>query len=437
MNKKYKLLLKYLPLAIISVVIIVVITTIPTIITSINKHTHNYGEWELFRSPSCANQGIERRSCDCGDTQERSIDRLEHTQGEWTVDLQENEKRVYCSVCNQVIQTQSLENHTHSFGEWTVTIEATCTQGGIMSRECRCGGKEEKAINPLEHKYGAWTTVKYATCTKKGQEMRTCQCGDKQTRNTALLDHILSKTEIIKSATCTEEGIKEYTCAVCKGTYTESIPRKLHQLSNWRVEKEPTCNETGIERRYCNVNNCNYYDENILPTNNNHKFGEWVVVKEATTTEVGLKKQICSLCNEINQEEIPKTVDLTGWDIDDYGWLISVHNIFSGEVYIPAQVTVIHKTAFSECKSIVSVICNTSLTKISRNAFAYCESLEKITIFHSIKTIETSAFLDCTNLKTINYSGTMQEWTDLMEKIDWELGIDNYKVICSDGTIER
>ena len=437
MNKKYKLLLKYLPLAIISVVIIVAITTIPTIISSINKHTHNYGEWELFRSPSCANQGIERRSCDCGDSQDRPIDRLEHTQGEWTVDLQENEKRLYCSVCNQVIQTQSLENHTHSFGEWVVEIEATCTQGGIMSRECRCGGKEEKAINPLAHKYGAWTTVKYATCTKKGQEMRTCQCGDKQTRNTALLDHIWSETEITKPATCTEEGIKEYTCAVCKCTYTESIPRKLHQLSNWRIEKEPTCNETGTKSRHCESDNCDYVESNPLPTNNNHKFGEWVVVKEATTTEVGLKEQKCTLCNEIRQEAIPQVDDEIGWDIDEDGILREADYNFSGTITIPTKVTVIKGGAFKYCDKIISIRCNQSLKEISKNAFAYCKNLKEITINKSIQIIGRFAFDNCEKLQTIRYGGTMQEWTALMEKIDWELGISNYKVICSDGTIER
>lgn len=435
MNKKYKLLLKYVPLAIISIVVIVAITTIPTIISSINKHTHIYGEWELFKSPTCAYQGIERRNCDCGDTQERSIERLPHTQGEWTVDLDENEKKLSCSVCNQVIQTQSLEDHTHSFGEWIVEIEATCTQGGIMTRECRCGGKEQKAIKVLDHKYGAWQTVNYATCTEKGQQMRTCQCGDKQTRSTALLDHVWSETEITKPATCTEEGIKEKTCTLCKQVYTETLPKKAHQLTEWKTVKESTCIEMGVAKRSCS--NCTYSDTKPLDTNDNHIFDEWVVVKEPTSTEVGLKEQKCKLCNEINKEEIPKTTDETGWDIDEYGWLISVHNIFSGQITIPSKVTVVQSGAFSYCKNIVSVICNKSLTKIGRNAFAYCESLEEITINQSIELIDKSAFLDCTNLKTIRYKGTTQEWTALMEKIDWKLGISNYKVICSDGTIER
>lgn len=435
MNKKYKLLLKYVPLAIISIVVIVAITTIPTIISSINKHTHIYGEWELFKSPTCAYQGIERRNCNCGDIQERSIERLPHTQGEWTVDLDENEKKLSCSVCNQVIQTQSLEDHTHSFGEWIVEIEATCTQGGIMTRECRCGGKEQKAIKVLDHKYGAWKTIKNSTCTEKGQEMRTCQCGDKQTRNTALLDHIWSETEITKPATCSEEGIKEKTCSLCNQVYTETLPKKSHQLTEWKTVKESTCIEMGVAKRSCS--NCTYSDTKPLDINDNHIFDEWVVVKEPTSTEVGLKEQKCKLCNEINKEEIHKTADETGWDIESDGTLIYVHDIFSGKIAVPSKVKVIDEYAFSDCNKIVSVKCNQSLIKISKNAFAYCLNLEEITINKSIQSIGKFAFDYCEQLEIIRYGGTIQEWTALMEKIDGKLGISDYKVICSDGTIER
>ena len=93
-NNLLKTIYKHLPLIIISIVIIVTIIAMPSIIGELTKHTHAYGEWERFRDPSCSEQGIDRRFCDCGDIQEVSIDKLDHSPGEWIVDLESNEKKL-------------------------------------------------------------------------------------------------------------------------------------------------------------------------------------------------------------------------------------------------------------------------------------------------------------------------------------------------------
>ena len=173
MKKDLKILIKYIPAIIVAIVIIFAITTIPAIISAVNEHTHIYGEWEIIKNPTCSEQGIEKRFCDCGDVQQNPIERLPHTEGEWTFNEEGTEKRLLCAVCNRTLQTESLTNHTHSFGEWTVDIEATCTKGGIMIRYCRCGWSDQKAVKPIDHKYGNWETVELPTCEQNGKEKRT------------------------------------------------------------------------------------------------------------------------------------------------------------------------------------------------------------------------------------------------------------------------
>ena len=79
-------------------------------------HTHAFGDWEETTPATCTADGVETRSCACGETETRAIPATGHT-----------------------------------FGEWTVTTPATCTADGVETRTCACGETETRAIPATGH----------------------------------------------------------------------------------------------------------------------------------------------------------------------------------------------------------------------------------------------------------------------------------------------
>ena len=79
-------------------------------------HTHTFGDWTVTTPATCTADGVETRSCACGETETRTIPATGHT-----------------------------------FGDWTVTTPATCTADGVETRSCACGETETRAIPATGH----------------------------------------------------------------------------------------------------------------------------------------------------------------------------------------------------------------------------------------------------------------------------------------------
>ena len=118
-------------------------------------HTHAFGDWEETTPATCTADGVETRSCACGETETRAIPATGHT-----------------------------------FGDWTVTTPATCTADGVETRTCACGETETRAIPATGHTFGDWTVTTPATCTADGVETRTCACGETETRAIPATGHV-------------------------------------------------------------------------------------------------------------------------------------------------------------------------------------------------------------------------------------------------------
>ena len=118
-------------------------------------HTHAFGDWTVTTPATCTADGVETRSCACGETETRTIPATGHT-----------------------------------FGDWTVTTPATCTADGVETRTCACGETETRAIPATGHTFGDWTVTTPATCTADGVETRTCACGETETRAIPATGHV-------------------------------------------------------------------------------------------------------------------------------------------------------------------------------------------------------------------------------------------------------
>ena len=156
-------------------------------------HTHAFGDWTVTTPAACTADGVETRSCACGETETRAIPATGHTFGDWTVTTHAtctaDGVETRACACGES-ETRAIPATGHTFGDWTVTTPATCTADGVETRSCACGESETRAIPATGHTFGDWTVTTPATCTADGVETRSCACGESETRAIPATGHV-------------------------------------------------------------------------------------------------------------------------------------------------------------------------------------------------------------------------------------------------------
>ena len=98
-------------------------------------------------------------------------------------------------------------------------------------------------------------------------------------------------------------------------------------------------------------------------------------------------------------------------------------------ITIPESVTSIGDYAFSRCSGLTSITIPSSVTSIGDYAFYDCSSLTSVTIPDGVTSIGDYAFEHCTGLKTINYTGTEEQWNAINKGDNWNDGCPSDMVI--------
>ena len=136
----------------------------------------------------------------------------------------------HCSHCGKVLTAQTVIPTTeHAWDEGTVTTPASCTEPGAKTLTCTaCKATKTETIPATGHTEVIDEAVA-PTCTETGKtEGKHCEvCGEVLTAQEELPAtgvHTWNDGEVTVRATCDAEGTMTYTCTVCGGTKTESIP---------------------------------------------------------------------------------------------------------------------------------------------------------------------------------------------------------------------
>ena len=272
---------------------------------------NSYTPWETAKKPTCAEEGIEKRTnIVSGDEETRSIPVSDiHGDGEWRVIAayctEEGEQQYFCSVCGEAIKSEKIAPVGHDFGEWTISKEKTCFEDGEEKRVCpRCGVEETKAI-PASHEYGEWQVVSEATCDRSGTEERVCAvCGGKEVREISANGHRFSEWKTSIAPSCVRDGEEVRHCLDCGQREQREIKALGHEYSaEWFIDKEPTCTENGTRSHHCvRCGTVDHESTESIPAR--HVVDTWTTVREATCTEKGLKEGTCTRCGMRDQREI-------------------------------------------------------------------------------------------------------------------------------------
>ena len=348
------------------------------------EHTHNFGEWSVTKNPTCTEDGVKMRYCDCGEKQ--------------------------CDTISFV---------GHKFGEFSITKNATCIEDGVKTRYCDCGEKQSDTIPFVEHSYVN------NVCNNCGDVKESPECKHEN------LD-VLSG----KETTCTENGLTEgKKCSICKTVIVEQeIINALDHNMRTYTEKDKNCNvynvtvcdregcdyisrsATGVvdhdwreatctEPKSCQNTGCGATDGEA----NGHNFGEWVTVKKATITEEGLKERICT-CGEKETESIPVIYsiglaytfnsDRESYSVTGIGTCTDIHVIIPN-TYNGLPVTSILSSAFKNCSSLASVVIGNNVKSVGEYAFYNCSKLTSVIIGNSVTSISVCAFYECSKLTSV------------------------------------
>ena len=244
----------------------------PTAYNPESVHVHAYTEEVFF--PTCTEEGYTLYTCACGDSY----------------------KDHYTKAVG------------HDYTDWAVEVPATCHGSGILARECRVCGLEDKIFStPAGAVYEAVVTP--PTCTEMGFTTYYCTTCDEFYVDdyTAPTGH--SYDTVITPPTCEEDGYTTYTCPCGDSYVSDYVDATGHTFGEWYTVTDATCTENGTERRDCA--NCDAYETNTLPaTGHNYES----VVTEPTCTEQGYTTYTCH-CGD---SYVDNYVDPTGHAWSDW-----------------------------------------------------------------------------------------------------------------------
>lgn len=146
-------------------------------------HVHRYGNWEAVRSATCTVEGIERRYCDCGAWEERTVSMLPHSP---VIDAAQaptctqvgHTEGTHCEICGKVlVESGEIEPLGHAPENLPIQ-EPSCTETGL-SPEIRCSRcqeilEEQKELPALGHNWGEGVLIQPPTFEAPGEKLYTC-----------------------------------------------------------------------------------------------------------------------------------------------------------------------------------------------------------------------------------------------------------------------
>ncbi len=208
--------------------------------TIINKLQHAYNNWAITREATCTGNGMQSRACkNCGYIETESMSAVGHAESidlavpaTCTTDGKTQGK--HCSVCNEIIEAQTVIPAAHTVVIDNQAKNATCTEIGYTETShcslCNIVISDNKEIPALGHNYVV-DAAKTATCTTsgltEGSHCSNCNLVSKKQETIPALGHTVVKDEAVP-ATCQSTGLTEGThCSVCNAVLTEqnTIPK--------------------------------------------------------------------------------------------------------------------------------------------------------------------------------------------------------------------
>ena len=218
--------------------------------------------------------------------------------------------------------------------------------------------------------------------------------------------------EIIMSNEKLSKGVK----LVIDSSVTKVGNYAFHNCTNI---KEIILPNSVISIGSASIRNCTSLEKIIIPSSV-ISIGAYVFAGCNSLKEITIPNSVITIegnafrnCTSLEKITIPNSVTSMG----KYAFQ-NCTNL--KEIIIPDSVTSLGAGLFSKCTNLSKVVIGKGVTSIGTNAFEANKSLTEIVIPRNVINIDDYAFNQCWNLKTINYTGTQEEWNFITFGDNWD-----------------
>ena len=387
-------------------------------------HTHSYGEWVVIQNPDCYENGLQSRSCACGDEQTEEIP----TEGHIIVILPGTPPTCteigvsdieVCSVCDREFGKRKTLKPTGHTMVTDPAKEPSCAESGLTEgKHCSVCGYVSVPQEVLEnaHEVPAWTVIQQPALGVAGSQSGICDlCGETVYQTLEPLYSQGLAYTIRADDTCEITGI---------GTCTDTVLVIPPSIDGYR----PT-----VINFYAFANHTDL--TTVIIPNTMQDIRDYAFIGCSNLTSVIIPDGVVSIgsdsftgCEQLTSVTLPKSVAEIGDNpfsgcIGLTEILVDLENqhysSFDGALYDANQttlisapggksqiafsstVTVIDTSAFRGCTNLASITIPDQVTAIESMAFLNCTGLSSLTIGSGVTTIGRSAFQNCSALKTV------------------------------------
>lgn len=374
--------------------------------------------------------------------------------------------------------------HTHEFSEWKTVTPATCTQNGEKVRECLCGEKETAAISATGHAYidgvckdcnaddpdyipSATEGLEY-TLNEDGESYSVTGIGT-ATDTTIVIASTYEEKPVTAIGDMAFVGINMNNgepsicanivkiiipdCVVSIGTYafaycsslenvnipngvtnigfgafgmcsslkSVNIPETVISIEDqafYSCKALTSINVSGTNSKYCSIDG-NLYSKDatvLIQYATGKSETSFIIPRSVTSIDVWALYNCTNLTSILVEENNANYSSIDG-------------NLYSKDGAIFIQ--------YAAGKTETSFIVPENVTEINYSSFRCCNNLKSVTIHKGVTYIGEWAFLLCENLTEFVFNGTMAEWIDMYRDNTWVYMMDNYVIVCTDGTLDK
>ena len=355
-------------------------TEIPEIVEE--KKAHRMAKWETRLAPTCEKEGEEIRSCvDCGHSEIRRLEKLEHTFGAWIEPVASTcqSKGILghyeCSACGKYFDESNTEIPS-------VIVEQK--EHDFKVNVCRSCGGSKKRSEGLEFtdKGDHYVVSGIGSCTDKEIFIPCVYNGKNVTeieKEAFYNCRTIEKITISAGITTIGENAFKY----CFGLKTVILPKGITEIANAAFSTCADLEKIDIPEGVKSIGDDAFIDCRKLKS---------VTIPEGVTS---IGKMAFYMCTSLKSITLPDSVTSVG-----HGAFAECTSLESA--VLSNGLTNIPTLMFDKCTSLTNITLPESLTSIGNNAFSDCTKLASIKIPNSVKTIDNCAFKNCTSLANIN-----------------------------------
>ncbi len=435
-------------------------------------HVHSYES--KVTEPTCTEGGYTTYTCACGDTYTDSeTAALGHTYESKVTEpaCTEGGYTTHTCACGDTYTDSETAPLGHTY-ESAVTAEPTCTSEGCTTYTCACGDSYTEPISMLAHTLGEWQVTQPHSCTDDELSMRSCTvCAFEETCVSKTACHIYDskglcvcgrKVSVGLKYTQTETGYEVAGIGTCKDT--KLVIPEMHEglpvvaIGEGAFQKNKKITSVTLPETVISIGSKAFQECTALAkvqmAEGLEAIGDYAFYKCSVLTALVLPDTVTVLgsnaldtCKKLTDITFGKGLskvgmnafkdctglknvhisDLAAWCTMDFNNLIGYESNplhHADDLYVSGELA-------------TALVLPEDVTEICDEAFMDYAKLKSITISANVTKIGYSAFKNCTGLTEIRFGGTMEQWEALEKGSAWNRNTGSYRVICTDGEVEK